>query len=76
MIGTPCCANSSISSTSATTSTFIAAPFGVRGDVVEVFPTYEESRAVRIEFFGDSVEAVAEIDPLRGQGACGGWTKP
>ena len=41
--------------------------FRVRGDVVEVFPTYEESRAVRIEFFGDSVEAVAEIDPLRGK---------
>ena len=30
--------------------------FRVRGDVVEVFPAYEESRAVRIEFFGDSVE--------------------
>jgi excinuclease ABC subunit B len=41
--------------------------FRARGDVVEVFPAYEEARAVRIEFFGDRVEAIAEIDPLRGQ---------
>jgi len=41
--------------------------FRVRGDVVEVFPAYEESVAVRIEFFGDTVDAMYEIDPLRGQ---------
>ena len=41
--------------------------FRVRGDVVEVFPAYEESRAIRIEFFGDTVDAIAEIDPLRGK---------
>ena len=41
--------------------------FRVRGDVVEVFPQYESERAVRIEFFGDEVESVAEIDPLRGK---------
>jgi excinuclease ABC subunit B len=41
--------------------------FRVRGDVVEVFPAYEESIAVRIEFFGDTVEAMYEIDPLRGK---------
>ncbi len=40
--------------------------FRVRGDVVEVFPQYEAERAIRIEFFGDEVEAIAEIDPLRG----------
>jgi excinuclease ABC subunit B len=40
--------------------------FRVRGDVVEVFPQYEAERALRIEFFGDEVEAIAEIDPLRG----------
>jgi excinuclease ABC subunit B len=40
--------------------------FRVRGDIVEVFPAYEEDRAVRIEFFGDEVEAIHEIDPLRG----------
>jgi excinuclease ABC subunit B len=41
--------------------------FRVRGDVVEVFPQYEAERALRIEFFGDEVESVAEIDPLRGK---------
>lgn len=41
--------------------------FRVRGDVVEVFPSYEESIAVRLEFFGDEVESIAEIDPLRGK---------
>jgi excinuclease ABC subunit B len=41
--------------------------FRARGDVVEVFPAYEEARAIRIEFFGDAVDAIAEIDPLRGQ---------
>jgi excinuclease ABC subunit B len=41
--------------------------FRVRGDVVEVFPAYEEAKAVRVEFFGDTVEAIAEIDPLRGK---------
>ena len=40
--------------------------FRVRGDTVEVFPAYEEDRAVRIEFFGDTVESIHEIDPLRG----------
>src|SRR5512143_2779832 len=41
--------------------------FRARGDVVEVFPVAEEARAIRIEFFGDTVESIAEIDPLRGQ---------
>jgi excinuclease ABC subunit B len=41
--------------------------FRVRGDVVEVFPAYEDSSALRIEFFGDVVESVAEFDPLRGK---------
>ncbi len=41
--------------------------FRVRGDVVEVFPAYENETAVRIEFFGDVVEAIKEVDPLRGK---------
>jgi excinuclease ABC subunit B len=41
--------------------------FRVRGDTIEVFPAYEESRAVRIEFFGDQIEALSEIDALRGK---------
>jgi excinuclease ABC subunit B len=41
--------------------------FRVRGDVIEVFPAHEESRAVRIELFGDEVDSLSEIDPLRGR---------
>ncbi|HYR02366.1 MAG TPA: DEAD/DEAH box helicase family protein, partial [Syntrophobacteria bacterium] len=41
--------------------------FRVRGDVVEVFPAHEEERAVRIEFFGDAVERIVEIDALWGK---------
>lgn len=41
--------------------------FRVRGDVIEVFPAHEENRAIRIELFGDEVEALSEIDPLRGR---------
>ncbi len=41
--------------------------FRVRGDTVEVFPAYENDTAIRIEWFGDTVEAISEIDPLRGK---------
>ena len=41
--------------------------FRVRGDVVEVFPAYENETAIRIEFFGDDVESIKEVDPLRGK---------
>ena len=40
--------------------------FRVRGDRVEIFPSYEEDKAIRIEFFGDVLESIAEIDPLKG----------
>ena len=40
--------------------------FRVRGDRVEVFPAYEENTALRIDFFGDLVESIAEIDSLKG----------
>jgi len=40
--------------------------FRVRGDRVEVFPAYEEDKAIRIDFFGDQIESLSEIDPLRG----------
>jgi len=40
--------------------------FRVRGDVIEVFPAYDSERALRIEFFGDEVETISQIDPLRG----------
>jgi excinuclease ABC subunit B len=41
--------------------------FRVRGDVIEVFPAHEEYRAIRIQLFGDEVDGLFEIDPLRGK---------
>jgi excinuclease ABC subunit B len=41
--------------------------FRVRGDIVEIFPAYEDSSALRIEFFDEMIEAIHEIDPLRGK---------
>jgi excinuclease ABC subunit B len=41
--------------------------FRVRGDTVEIFPPYEEDRAIRIEFFGDFIDRMAWVDPLRGE---------
>ena len=41
--------------------------FRVRGDIVEIFPAHDDERALRIEFFGDTVDGISEIDPLRGQ---------
>ena len=41
--------------------------FRVRGDTVEVFPSHEGDTAIRIEFFGDTIEELSEIDPLRGR---------
>jgi excinuclease ABC subunit B len=40
--------------------------FRVRGDVVEIYPPFALDRAVRIEFFGDTIDALHEIDPLTG----------
>jgi excinuclease ABC subunit B len=41
--------------------------FRVRGDVVEIFPAYEQETAIRVEFFGDEIESIKEVDPLRGR---------
>ncbi|MBF0620827.1 MAG: excinuclease ABC subunit UvrB [Magnetococcales bacterium] len=38
--------------------------FRVRGDTIEVFPAHEESRAVRLELFGDIIDRIVEVDPL------------
>ncbi len=40
--------------------------FRVRGDVVEVFPAHEDDEAYRLSFFGDELETITRIDPLRG----------
>ena len=41
--------------------------FRARGDVIEVFPSYEEDEVIRIELFGDEVERMAVVNPLRGE---------
>jgi excinuclease ABC subunit B len=40
--------------------------FRVRGDVVEVFPAHQFEQAYRIEWFGDEIESISVVDPLRG----------
>jgi len=41
--------------------------FRVRGDVVEIFPAHAEDTAVRVEMWGDDIDRISEIDPLRGK---------
>jgi excinuclease ABC subunit B len=41
--------------------------FRVRGDVVDIFPAYEEDHAVRVELFGDTIDSISLVDPLRGE---------
>lgn len=41
--------------------------FRVRGDIVEIHPAYEEDRVIRVEFFGDFVDRISWVDPIRGK---------
>jgi excinuclease ABC subunit B len=41
--------------------------FRVRGDIVEIFPAYEDRSALRVEFFDDTIDAISEIDAIRGK---------
>jgi excinuclease ABC subunit B len=41
--------------------------FRVRGENIEIFPAHDDEKALRIEFFGDTVDSISEIDPLRGK---------
>jgi len=45
---------------------FHRSTFRVRGDTIDIFPAHEEERAVRIEYFGDTIESITMIDSLRG----------
>ena len=47
-------------------TSFHRGTFRVRGDVVDIYPVHEEDRAIRIEFFGDTIDSLFIIDPLRG----------
>lgn len=40
--------------------------FRIRGDVLDIFPVYEEDKAIRIEFFDDEIDGITEIDPIKG----------
>lgn len=46
---------------------FVRNKFRVRGDVVEIFPTYSGDTAIRVEFFGDEIERISEINTLTGE---------
>jgi excinuclease ABC subunit B len=41
--------------------------FRVRGDMVEIFPAYEDSNVIRLEFFDDELDTISVVDPLRGK---------
>ncbi|MCL2856701.1 MAG: excinuclease ABC subunit UvrB [Oscillospiraceae bacterium] len=46
---------------------FIRNKFRVRGDIVEIYPAYWSDRAIRVEFFGDEIDRISEINPLTGE---------
>ncbi len=46
---------------------FVRNKFRVRGDVVEIFPAYSGDNAIRVEFFGDEVDRISEINTLTGE---------
>ncbi len=45
---------------------FVRSTFRVRGDTVEIFPAWSEKLAIRVEFFGDEIERISEIDVVTG----------
>ena len=46
---------------------FVRGTFRVRGDVLEIFPASKGEQAIRVEFFGDEIEKITEIDVLTGE---------
>ncbi|CRX37366.1 excinuclease ABC subunit UvrB [Estrella lausannensis] len=46
---------------------FSRGTFRVRGDVLDIFPAYEEDKAFRVEFFGDEIDKIVGLDPLTGR---------
>ncbi|MCL2580310.1 MAG: excinuclease ABC subunit UvrB [Oscillospiraceae bacterium] len=46
---------------------FIRNKFRVRGDIVEIFPAYWGDKAIRVEFFGDEIDRISEVNPLTGE---------
>ena len=46
---------------------FVRDKFRVRGDIVEIFPASSSDRVIRVEFFGDEIDRITEINPLTGE---------
>ena len=46
---------------------FVRNKFRVRGDVVEIFPAYSNDTVIRVEFFGDEIDRLSEVNPLTGE---------
>jgi len=46
---------------------FYRGTFRVRGDIIDIFPAYEEEKVIRIEMFGDFIEDIYEVNPINGQ---------
>ena len=46
---------------------FMRNKFRVRGDTVEIFPAYSSETAIRVEFFGDEIDRISEMNPLTGE---------
>lgn len=46
---------------------FVRNKFRVRGDIVEIFPAYWGDKAIRVEFFGDEIDRISEVNPLTGE---------
>ncbi len=46
---------------------FVRNKFRVRGDVVEIFPAYSNDSVIRVEFFGDEIDRISEVNPLTGE---------
>ena len=46
---------------------FVRGKFRAKGDTVEIYPSNENEKAIRVEFFGDEIDKISEINPLTGQ---------
>lgn len=46
---------------------FVRNKFRVRGDIVEIYPAYWNEQAIRVEFFGDEIDRISEVNPLTGE---------
>ncbi|MCX8031600.1 MAG: excinuclease ABC subunit UvrB [Thermodesulfovibrionales bacterium] len=48
-------------------SDFKRGSFRVRGDIIDIYPAFSQDKAIRVDFFGDDIDLISEIDPLNGK---------